>query len=137
MYRQQTVDPRSVGASHKDIVSVQDEEDHFHTFLQRLTRLARTIASYLPMAGMSEQKAAGQPQGKDVVKGIQASGRGWIRQPRSLPLWPLPLDPFKKQQGGAGPVAQRLSAHVLLLGCPGFAGPDPWCGHGTAWHAML
>ena len=34
---------------------------------------------------------------------------------------------------GAGPVAQRLSAHVPLLGGPGFAGSDPGCGHGTAW----
>ena len=33
----------------------------------------------------------------------------------------------------AGPVAQWLSAHVLLLGSPGFAGWDPGCGHGTAW----
>ena len=34
-------------------------------------------------------------------------------------------------------VAQQLRLHVLLLGSPGFAGPDPGCGHGTAWHAML
>ena len=34
---------------------------------------------------------------------------------------------------GAGPVAQRLSSHVLLLSSPGFAGLDPGCGHGTAW----
>ena len=32
---------------------------------------------------------------------------------------------------GAGPVAQRLSAHILLLGGLGFAGLDPRCGHGT------
>ena len=38
---------------------------------------------------------------------------------------------------GTGPVAQRLSAHVLLLGSLGFANLDPRCGHGTAWHAML
>ena len=38
---------------------------------------------------------------------------------------------------GASPVAQPLSSYVLLLGGPGFAGSDPWCGHGTAWHAML
>ena len=31
------------------------------------------------------------------------------------------------------PVAQQLSAHVLLLGGPGLAGSDPGCGHGTAW----
>ena len=40
-------------------------------------------------------------------------------------------------QGGAGPVAQRLSLHVPLLGGPGFAGSDPGCGHGTAWHAVV
>ena len=38
---------------------------------------------------------------------------------------------------GAGLVAQRLSSHIPLLGSPGFAGSDPGCGHGTAWHAML
>ena len=38
---------------------------------------------------------------------------------------------------GAGPVAQCLSSHVLLLGVPGFTGSDPGCGHGTAWQAML
>ena len=38
---------------------------------------------------------------------------------------------------GAGLVEQQLSSHVLLLGSPGFAGSDPGCGHGTAWHAML
>ena len=38
----------------------------------------------------------------------------------------------------AGPVAQRLSSHVLLLGGPAFAGSDPGCRHGTAWQkAML
>ena len=42
-----------------------------------------------------------------------------------------------KKSGGAGPVAQRLSSHVLLLCGPGFAGWDPGCGHGTAWHTML
>ena len=34
---------------------------------------------------------------------------------------------------GAGPVAQRLSSHVPLLGGPGFAGSDPGCRHSTAW----
>ena len=34
---------------------------------------------------------------------------------------------------GASPVVQRLSAHVPLLGGPGFAASDPGCGHGTAW----
>ena len=43
----------------------------------------------------------------------------------------------KLRKGGAGPVAQRLSAHVLLLGGRGFAGSDPRCEHGTTWHAML
>ena len=38
---------------------------------------------------------------------------------------------------GARPLAQWLSSHVPLLGSPGFAGSDPGCGHGTAWHAML
>ena len=28
-------------------------------------------------------------------------------------------------RSGAGPVAQRLSAHVPLLGGPGFSGSDP------------
>ena len=44
---------------------------------------------------------------------------------------------LKKHYYWASPVAQRLSAHVLLLSGPGFAGLDPGCGHGTAWHAML
>ena len=30
-------------------------------------------------------------------------------------------------------MAQQLSAHVPLLGDPGFASSDPGCGHGTAW----
>ena len=30
----------------------------------------------------------------------------------------------------AGLVAQWSSSHILLLGCPGFAGSDPRCGHG-------
>ena len=38
---------------------------------------------------------------------------------------------------GAGLVVQRLSSHIPLLGGPGFAGSDPGCGHGTAWHTML
>ena len=38
---------------------------------------------------------------------------------------------------GAGPVVQRLSVHVPLLGSPGFTGLDPGYRHGTAWHAML
>ena len=40
---------------------------------------------------------------------------------------------FKKEVSGVGPVVQRLSAHVRLLGGPGFGGSDPGCGHGTAW----
>ena len=36
-----------------------------------------------------------------------------------------------------GPVVQRLSLHVPLLGGPGFAGSDPGCTHGTACQAML
>ena len=48
------------------------------------------------------------------------------------------LKTFKKKKiVGAGPVAQQLRVHVLLLGGPGFAGSDSGCGHGTAWHAML
>ena len=42
-----------------------------------------------------------------------------------------------RQETGAGPMAQRLSAHVALLSGPGFTGSDPGCGHGTAWHTML
>ena len=42
-----------------------------------------------------------------------------------------------RERGGAGPVAQQLSAHVPLLGGPAFASLDPGCGHGTTWHAML
>ena len=38
---------------------------------------------------------------------------------------------------GAGPVAQQLSSHVPVLGGLGFAGLDPGCGNGAAWHAML
>ena len=40
-----------------------------------------------------------------------------------------------RKREGAGPVAQQLSSHVLLLGGPGFASSDPGCGHGTAWQA--
>ena len=43
----------------------------------------------------------------------------------------------EKEYYGAGLGVQRLSAHVLLLGGPGFTGWDPGCGYGTAWHAML
>ena len=48
-----------------------------------------------------------------------------------------PLRFLKKGHAGAGPVAQWLGAHVPLLGGLGFAGSDPGCRHGTAWHAML
>ena len=41
--------------------------------------------------------------------------------------------PSKILYGGAGPVVQRLSTHVPLLGSPGFTGSDPRHGHGTAW----
>ena len=44
---------------------------------------------------------------------------------------------IKKYKIGAGPVVQQLNSHVLLLSCPGFAGSDPGCGRGTAWHTML
>ena len=44
---------------------------------------------------------------------------------------------IRSDTGGAGPVAQRLSPHVLLLSGPGVASSDPGCGHGTAWNAML
>ena len=44
---------------------------------------------------------------------------------------------IKQLKIGAGLEAQRLSAHVLLLGGPGFASSDPGCVRGTAWHAML
>ena len=40
---------------------------------------------------------------------------------------------MKRIYTGAGPVVQRLSSHVLLLGGLGFAGSDPGCGHGAAW----
>ena len=43
----------------------------------------------------------------------------------------------QKREGGAGPVAQRLSVHVLLLSGQGFAGLDPGYGHGITWHVML
>ena len=43
----------------------------------------------------------------------------------------------RKSYLGASPVAQQLSAHVLLFGGLGFAGSDPGCRHGTAWQAML
>ena len=49
----------------------------------------------------------------------------------------MPVADFKRQSIGAGPVAQQLSAHVPRLGGLGFACPDPGCGHGTAWQAML
>ena len=42
-----------------------------------------------------------------------------------------------KRHSQAGPVAQWLSSHVLLLNGLGFTGSDPGCGHGTAWHTML
>ena len=43
----------------------------------------------------------------------------------------------REMKGGAGLVAQWLSAPVPLLGGPEFTGSDPRCRHGTAWHAML
>ena len=43
----------------------------------------------------------------------------------------------EKAPGAAGREVQRLSAHVPLLGGPGFLGSDPGCRHGTAWHTML
>ena len=39
----------------------------------------------------------------------------------------------RHRNAGAGPVAQRLSSHVPLLGSLGFVVSDPGCGHGTAW----
>ena len=44
---------------------------------------------------------------------------------------------FNKEKGGAGLVAQWLSSHIPLLSSLGFAGSDPGCGHGTAWHTTL
>ena len=44
---------------------------------------------------------------------------------------------MKNKIKGAGPVVQRLSSYILLLGGPGFPGSNPGCGHGTAWHTML
>ena len=38
---------------------------------------------------------------------------------------------------GASLVAQQLSAHVPLLGGPGFTSSDPRCRHGTTWHGTL
>ena len=52
------------------------------------------------------------------------------------PGWKLPVK-LQKVTHRAGPVAQRLSAHVLLLGGPGFATSDLVCGHGTTCQAML
>ena len=46
-------------------------------------------------------------------------------------------DALKDSDAGAGPVAQWLTAHVPLLGGLGFAGSDPGCGRGTAWHTIL
>ena len=40
---------------------------------------------------------------------------------------------FKNFIDGAGPVVQRLSSHVPLLGGLGFTGSDPGSGHDTAW----
>ena len=43
-----------------------------------------------------------------------------------------------KTGAGAGPVAQRLSSHVPILGSLGFASSDSGCGRGTTWQkAML
>ena len=50
----------------------------------------------------------------------------------SLPEILLCCSPSTCGFQGAGPVAQRLSSHVPLLGGPGSAGSDPGCGHGTA-----
>ena len=47
------------------------------------------------------------------------------------------MNDFNNDNMRAGPVVQRLSSHVLLLGGPGFAGSDPGCGQGTAWHTVL
>ena len=40
------------------------------------------------------------------------------------------LTSIRKKLFGTGPVAQRLSSHVPLLGGLGFTGSDPGCGHG-------
>ena len=55
-----------------------------------------------------------------------------------FPLWSDELNryswiPHLKSTLGAGPVAEQLSLHVLLLGGRGLAGSDPGCGLGTAW----
>ena len=54
-------------------------------------------------------------------------------------LWEILYDNQSQNPSpvGAGPVAQGLRSHVPLLGGLGFVGPDPGCGHSTAWHAML
>ena len=43
---------------------------------------------------------------------------------------------FKIYCSRAGSMAQRLGAHVLLLGGPGFAVSDLSWGHGTVWQKL-
>ena len=43
--------------------------------------------------------------------------------------------PFKVEPSGAGPVAQRLGAHIPLQ--HGVLGSDSGCRRGTTWQAML
>lgn len=54
--RWQRADPGSVGATHKDIVSIQDEKDVFHTFLQKWNRLTWTIMSCLQVAASGSRR---------------------------------------------------------------------------------
>ena len=77
----------------------------------------------------------------DWSQNAQRGDKG-VRKRRRLTSQPLPglvcqhefpLLPCIKDRQGAGPVAQWLSAHVPLLGSPGFTGLDPGCGHGMAW----
>ena len=60
-----------------------------------------------------------------------------MRQKLALYLSLIPELASYNLHAWAGPVVQRLSTHVLLLGGPGCAGSDPGCGHGTTWQAML
>ena len=54
----------------------------------------------------------------------KAGGRMFVKYSLTL---------VKKNYVGVGPVVQRLSSHVLLLGGPEFAGSDPGCRYGVAW----
>ena len=47
--------------------------------------------------------------------------------------WCLAHSKFFKKAARGRPRGTAVKCHVPLLGCPGFAGSDPGCGHGTAW----